>query len=421
MLLSLDKHPCFADAARHTFGRVHLPVAPKCNIQCKFCDRKNDCVAESRPGVTSTILSPGQALAYLEQVVAERPSIAVVGIAGPGDPFANPEETMETLRLVRKRFPDMLLCVATNGLAVHTYLDTLAELQVSHVTITINAIDEHIGAQIYDWVRDGVAIYRGTVGAKLLLERQLAAVKGLKERGIIVKVNTIVVPGINDEHVSEVARTVAALGADVLNCVPLYPIAETAFATLPEPTPAMMHTVREAAARFLPQMRHCTRCRADAVGMLGEAPTDETFAKLAAVAAGPLHPHEDRPYVAVASQEGMLINQHLGEADALLIYAYDENGVTFVEKRQAPSNGGGDERWYALSDLLYDCRALLVSRAGARPRCVLERDGLRLVEMEGLILDGVRAIFEGRRIPAPAQPRQSCAAGGCKGGGTGCG
>lgn len=421
MLQSLDKHPCFNDAARHTFGRVHLPVAPKCNIQCKFCDQKSDCVAESRPGVTSTILSPGQALAYLEQVVAERPNIAVVGIAGPGDPFANPEETLETLRLVRELFPEMLLCVATNGLAVHRYLDKLAELQVSHVTITINAIDPNIGAQIYTWVRDGVAIYRGTVGSKVLLERQLAAVEGLKERGITVKVNTIVVPGVNDHHVPEVARAVAVLGADVLNCVPLYPVAETEFATLPEPTPIMIHTVRETAARYLPQMRHCTRCRADAVGMLGEAPTDETFAKLAVAAARPLHPNEDRPYVAVTSQEGMLINQHLGEAQELLIYAYDKNDVTLVEKRQTPPNGGGDERWYALSDLLYDCRALLVSRAGSRPRCVLERDGLRLVEMEGLILDGVRAIFEGRRIPAPAQPRLSCAAGGCKGGGTGCG
>ena len=420
MLLSLDKHPCFDVSARHTYGRVHLPVAPKCNIQCKFCDRKNDCIAESRPGVTSAILSPAQALAYLEGVMAERPNIAVVGIAGPGDPFANPDETLETLRLVRGRFPDILLCVASNGLAVHKYLNTLVELQVSHVTITINAIDARIGERIYAWVRDGVAIYRGTVGAKVLIDRQLAAIEGLKARGITVKVNTIVVPGVNDQHAPEVARAVATLGADVLNCVPLYPVADTEFADATEPSAAMMQEVRDAAARFLPQMRHCTRCRADAVGMLGETPGEATFAALANAAALPLHPRDARPYIAVSSREGMLINQHLGEARELLIYARDAGAVTLIERRPAPSSGEGDERWYVLSDVLHDCRALLVSRAGARPRCILERDGLRLVEMEGLILDGVQAVYEGRRIPAPPQPRRSCAEGGCAGGGQGC-
>ena len=61
---------------------------------------------ESRPGVTSTVLTPQQALAYLSDVVAKRPEISVMGIAGPGDPFANPDETMETLRLVAETFPE---------------------------------------------------------------------------------------------------------------------------------------------------------------------------------------------------------------------------------------------------------------------------------------------------------------------------
>ena len=99
MALDILRHPCFNDAARHRFARIHLPVAPRCNIQCNFCNRKYDCINESRPGVTSSVLTPQQALAYLNNVVAKRPEITVVGIAGPGDPFANPVETMETLRL----------------------------------------------------------------------------------------------------------------------------------------------------------------------------------------------------------------------------------------------------------------------------------------------------------------------------------
>ncbi len=116
MPLDLSRHPCFNDGVRHTLARIHLPVAPECNIQCNFCKRIYDCANESRPGVTSAVLTPPQALAYLEDVLKRDPRIAVVGIAGPGDPLATPERTLETLRLVRQGHPELLLCVATNGL-----------------------------------------------------------------------------------------------------------------------------------------------------------------------------------------------------------------------------------------------------------------------------------------------------------------
>ena len=69
MALDLTQHPCFNSDVRHTTGRIHLPVAPECNIQCNYCDRKFDCMNESRPGVTSAVLGPKQALAYLDRVL----------------------------------------------------------------------------------------------------------------------------------------------------------------------------------------------------------------------------------------------------------------------------------------------------------------------------------------------------------------
>ena len=170
-----SKHPCFSKEAHGKFGRIHLPVAPRCNIQCNFCNRKYDCMNESRPGVTSTVLAPRQAVDYLANVVGKRPEIVVMGIAGPGDPFANPEETMETLRLTRDRFPEMILCLASNGLGIGPHIDELATMNVSHVTITLNAIDTKIGSKIYSWVRDHKMPLRGEAAAELLLERQLDA------------------------------------------------------------------------------------------------------------------------------------------------------------------------------------------------------------------------------------------------------
>ena len=100
-------------------------------FNCNYCKRDYDCVNESRPGVTSEVLSPEQALAYTIRLKEKMPHLSVVGIAGPGDPFANPIQTMTTLRLIRKEFPEMILCLSSNGLNVLPYVDELKELEVS--------------------------------------------------------------------------------------------------------------------------------------------------------------------------------------------------------------------------------------------------------------------------------------------------
>jgi nitrogen fixation protein NifB len=426
--MNLEHHPCFNVKAHKTFGRVHLPVAPRCNVQCKFCNRKFDCVNESRPGVTSAVLTPAQAMIYLGAVLQQKPNIAVVGIAGPGDPFANPDETLETLHQVRQRHPEMLLCLASNGLAIGPHLDALAALKVSHVTITVNAVDPEIGARIYSWVRDGKRVVRAESGAKILLERQLAAIRGLKARGITVKVNSIIIPGINDGHIETVARRMSALGVDILNCVPYFPSRGSAFEDLPEPSAEMVKTVRAAAGGHLKQMRHCTRCRADAVGLLGEAPSQELMATLQACErlpaedpAGEAAINGARPHVAVASMEGVLVNQHLGEARKLLIYGRKNGLVELLEARETPPPGGGAQRWAQLADTLDDCATLLVSGVGDSPRRTLVASGLTVLEIEGLIAEAVQAVLEGRSLRHLIKRRRSACAGACTGTGGGCG
>jgi hypothetical protein len=142
---------------------------PEMQHQCNYCNRKYDCVNESRPGVTSTLLSPEQALVYMGKVLEKEPRISVAGIAGPGDPFANAEETLETMRLIRRNYPDTILCLSSNGMQVAPHVPELAEIGVSHVTITVNAVDPDISQKIYAWVRDGKVLYRGRQGAELLL------------------------------------------------------------------------------------------------------------------------------------------------------------------------------------------------------------------------------------------------------------
>ena len=424
--MNLDNHPCFNVNAHKSFGRVHLPVAPRCNVQCKFCNRKFDCVNESRPGVTSGILTPGQAMVYLEKVFALKKNIAVVGIAGPGDPFANPDETLETLRRVREAWPDMILCVATNGLDLAPHVDTLADLKVSHVTVTVNAVDPAVGARVYAWVRWNKRVMRAEKGAEILLANQMAAIEMLKSRGITVKINSIIIPGVNDHHIPEVARHVAGMGVDILNCVPYYPNKGSAFETIAEPSREMVDRIREAAGKYVKQMRHCTRCRADAVGLLGETPSTALMDTLKAcealteTPAARKHP-PGRTRVAVASMEGVLVNQHLGEAAKLLIYGKRDGIVTLIEARETPPRGGGFQRWARLADTLSDCGTLLVSGIGESPRQALTESGLDVLEIEGVIDDAVRAVFDGQSLKHLIKRNMAACGAGCQGTGMGCG
>ncbi len=402
------RHPCFDKEKAASCARIHLPVAPNCNVQCKFCDRRFDCVNESRPGVCSAVLTPAAAADYLDRALVKDPRITVVGIAGPGDPFANSAETLETLRLVHERHPELALCVASNGLNIRRHVDTLRNLGLTHATITMNAVDPMVVAEVYAWARIGPKTYRGMTMGLHIVEEQTLAIKALKNAGVIVKVNTILMPGINMAHAVDVARHAASLGVDYMNCVPLKPVEGTPFAALGEPPPAEVEGIRALAGEHVPQMRHCSRCRADASGLLSESFSPETAASLRDAAAG----GPSRPHVAVATMEGVFVNLHLGEASSFQIMARDpdaEGVFRLVAERDAPPPGCGDDRWNKLAATLADCRALLVSMAGGRPKSVLAASGVRVIELEGAIEDGL-AVAYGDHPPGPGVRSRSAGA-----------
>jgi nitrogen fixation protein NifB len=412
-------HPCFDAEAKHTHARVHLPVAPKCNIQCNYCNRKYDCVNESRPGVTSAVLSPYQAVEYLKELDKYLENISVIGIAGPGDPFANPEETLETMRLVKQTFPDKIFCLSTNGLNLKPYINDIAALGVTHVTITINAVDPEITGKVYAWVRHEKKVYRGVTGAELILRKQMECIPLLKQKGITVKVNTIIMPGINDHHIPEVAKKVAGLGADVMNCIPMIPNKDTAFEDMEAPSKTQIFKVRTLAQEHIKMMTHCSRCRADAAGLLGQDFKD-AFGMLQEFASRPIFPTDDRPYIAAATYEGLLVNMHLGEARTLYIYKQTPNGFHFVEERPTPEAGTGDFRWINLANTLKDCRALLVAGIGGNPLNILQHSGIRVIQMTGLIDEGLEAVFQGKPIKTIKKADSFKCGDACRGNAQGC-
>jgi nitrogen fixation protein NifB len=260
-------HPCFSEEAHHLFGRVHLPIAPACNIQCRYCIRKFDCANESRPGITSRVLTPDEAMDRTRALIERSDKLSVVGIAGPGDPLVN-APTYVTLRQINWEYPDLTLCVSTNGLLLPDRLEQLLTSGVRSLTVTINAVTPETAENIYAWVIYHGRRYEGREAAKLLLANQWQGLENAIDAGLITKVNSVFIPGVNDHEIPLIAERAGKLGADIMNILPLIPQAE--FAHLTRPGHAEIARLREQCRPFIKQMTHCKQCRADACGILGE-------------------------------------------------------------------------------------------------------------------------------------------------------
>ena len=423
----VQNHPCYSEEAHHYFARMHVAVALACNIQCHYCNRKYDCSNESRPGVVSELLTPEEAVMKTKAVAATIPQMTVLGIAGPGDPLANPERTFDTFRMLSEQAPDIKLCVSTNGLSLPESVDELAKHNIDHVTITINCVDPAVGEKIYPWIYWNNKRIRGRKAAKILIDQQQKGLEMLVERGILVKVNSVMIPGVNDEHLKEVSRIVKQKGAFLHNVMPLIAEAEhgTFYGVMGQrgPEPEELQDLQDACAGDMNMMCHCRQCRADAVGLLGEdrgeeftldkiaemnidynaamktrkvvhegiiEELDEKRAKRERLAAVSIPEPKDqiaahyRPaLMAVATSGGGLVNQHFGHATEFLVYEASPTGVRFIGHRKVDQYCiGGDtcgEKESALSGsirALKGCESVLCSKIGYEPWSLLEEAGI---------------------------------------------
>ena len=409
-------HPCYSEEAHHYFARMHVAVAPACNIQCNYCNRKYDCANESRPGVVSERLTPEQGARKVVAVAQSVPQLSVLGVAGPGDALYDWRHTKATFDLVARQLPDIKLCIATNGLALPEHVDEIVAMNIDHVTITINMIDPEIGAKIYPWIYFEHKRWKGIEAAQILHHRQMLGLDMLAERGVLVKVNSVLIPGINDAHLVEVNREVKARGAFLHNVMPLIsdPAHGTHYGLTGQrgPTAQELKKVQDACEGGAKMMRHCRQCRADAVGLLGEDRGQEfTLDKLpeaievdsaerdayreeierkreahrvAKAAAGALvrETGDARSLiVAVATKGDGLINQHFGHATEFQVYHADGRGVRFLGARKIDEHYckgglGEDSALGGIIEILGDVDVLLCAKIGGCPKEELAQAGI---------------------------------------------
>ncbi len=259
------RHPCFSEQSHHKYGRIHLPVSPACNLQCRFCKRGFN-KSEIRPGVSRGILAPEGVVALVRRALTICPEITVVGIAGPGDTLAT-DHALEAFRHIEEAFPWLLKCLSTNGLRLAERSEEIAAVGVNAVTVTVNAATPEVLTKVISEVRWRGKRLDGLEAARALLAAQLAGIEAVARRDVVVKINTVLIPGINEHEVGEIARVTAERGASIINVIPLIPQHE--LADHPAPDCDALQKARDAAGKSLAVFRHCRQCRADACGIPG--------------------------------------------------------------------------------------------------------------------------------------------------------
>lgn len=129
-----------------------------------------------------------------------------------------------------------------------------------------------------------------------------------------------------------------------------------------------------------------------------------------------------RPFVAVGTRDGILVDEHIGEVWAFQIWKPTAGGYMHLDDRIVEVSETGYGRWNALVNALCDCRAVLVSGMGELPAQVLRRNSISVIEMNGFVTMGLDAVYLGQEVALLRGRRKSCSHGGiCSGEGGGCG
>jgi nitrogen fixation protein NifB len=258
-----ESHPCYTAAANRVFGRLHLAVAPACNLSCNYCERVlGPRAAEiGGPGSAERVLRVDEAMARVA-AVKSRGWLRVVGIAGPGEPLFN-RATFEVMDLVHAHHPDLLLCLSTNGTELEDALPEVLKVGVSAVTVTINTTRPQTAASLYASARLNGKRMAGLAAAEEILSRQWRGLAAAARSGLLTKVNSVLVPGVNADDMPDVARRAAALGARRHNIMPLIPRGR--MREIRAPTPEELQALQDQCERWIPEFRHCMQCPADAV------------------------------------------------------------------------------------------------------------------------------------------------------------
>lgn len=260
-------HPCFNEKDHFKVGRIHIPATLRCNIQCRYCDRKLENKTDNMPGMAEKIIDVCQIKDYVDNKVNKNDKIKVIGIAGPGEPLSD-EHTFQLLKLIDELYPNYTKCISTNGLILSEKVELLKGYGVNTVTVTINAFTPETAVKIYKYVTINNKIASSLSDMEYFLNKQWEGIEKAVNLGLIVKINSVLIPKINTDEIIMISKKASEYNAYIHNITPLIPAGE--FEDIKAPSYIQLKDTRDKSSKYIRVFSLCKQCRADACGIPGE-------------------------------------------------------------------------------------------------------------------------------------------------------
>lgn len=211
-------------------------------------------------------MSATEAISVAEREMSRRPDLRIVAVAGPGEPLFN-TATFEVMAGLRNNGHDPHFCLSTNGVLLADCVEQLVDSGIETISVSMSTSIPATAAMTYEWASIRGKRMMGLDMGREIIEAQIAGIEEAADVGIHVKVNSVLIPGVNETGLSALAETVASAGAELQNIIPLVPCG-----TMSEcraPSPSELKQARADAEKHIKQFSHCHQCRADVVGIPG--------------------------------------------------------------------------------------------------------------------------------------------------------
>lgn len=343
-------------------GCLYMPVASRTSYR----------LLDATDNQPLQAVSPVQAYADLQQVLATGATVSATGVRGPGDALADAANTLAYLHMVRDGHPELALQLTTIGVTGEDWVDELKSVGLDQVTVLVDTVTPDVAQKLYAWIRPGKKTLPRGEAMDLLVCKQAEAVRAFTAAGIAVRIVSTVRPGVNDHEMGIIARAMSRLGAGSMHVRLASGVDDE----------GLLYSLRAEAREYLPEAE-------PEAGLLTDLPVQ---------VARPV-PSGQRPNVAVTSSDAQVVDTHLGHAEQFLIYGPKDGTVCLLGTRPAPAPGSGPARWEGVAEVLSDCMYLLVSSAGQKPRETLAALGLTVIAGEGGVDGMVDGLYGGGRKP----------------------
>lgn len=168
-----------------SFGRPHdylrISVTDKCNLRCFYCMPDEPCFMKANELMT------GEEIVGMAKMFVEQMGVRKIRLTG-GEPFVRKDIEFLLRELSKLGVP---VAITTNGILLDKHIPLLKEVGISSVNISLDSLEPNKFSRITK--RDLFDKVRGNI------DKAAAA-------GLPVKMNVVVMRGVNEEEVIEFAK-----------------------------------------------------------------------------------------------------------------------------------------------------------------------------------------------------------------------